>query len=284
MKKRYLIICALVSLILLITSILFDYFEITSLKTTYYEITSEKLEPEFNNFKIAQITDFHNTKIKKLTNKLIEEIIEEKPNIIVITGDLIDSEDTKESQDLITKIKNIAPIYYVTGNHEAEIQNIYNEFEQKLKENGVNVLRNEVANIEHLDSKITIIGIDSPEFMASSSILNECEIIFKRKLEELTENLNTFTILLSHRPDFFEEYINRNIDLTLSGHTHGGQVRVPIIGALYAPNQGLFPELDKGIYEKNKKYMIISGGIGTTGLPLRTFNKPELVVVELKTK
>jgi len=284
MKKRNIIICTLVSLIILLTLILYVYFEVSTLETTYYEVSTEKLPSAFNDFKIAHLTDFHNTKIKKLTNKLIEELKKEKPDIIVITGDLIDDKETEESIDLIKSIASLASIYYVTGNHEASILKTYNDFETKLKEYGVIVLHNEMTDIVINEDKITLLGIDDPNFMSNSSILNESEIMFKSTLRKLTKDLNNYTILLSHRPEFFEDYMSQNIDLTLTGHTHGGQVRLPVIGAFYAPNQGLLPKYNKGLYEKNGKYMIISSGIGTTGLPLRTFNKPELVIIKLKAK
>lgn len=282
MKKRNLIISTLVALILFLTFILYDYFEITTLETTYYEITSNRLPDSFNDFKIAHFTDFHNTKIKKLTTKLIEQLKKESPEIIVITGDLIDSEEIEESLKLIQEIKKIAPIYYVPGNHEAQIRKTYNIFEDKLKSDGVIVLRNETKNIEINNDKINIMGIDDPELFSSSSLLNEDETIFKSTLDKLAENMDAYTILLSHRPEYFNDYINHNIDLTLSGHTHGGQIRIPVIGAIYAPNQGFFPKYDKGIFTKDNKSMIISSGIGTTGLPLRILNKPELVIVKLK--
>lgn len=282
MKKRNLIISTLVALILFLTFILYDYFEITTLETTYYEITSNRLPDSFNDFKIAHFTDFHNTKIKKLTTKLIEQLKKESPEIIVITGDLIDSEEIEESLKLIQEIKKIAPIYYVPGNHEAQIRKTYNIFEDKLKSDGVIVLRNETKNIEINNDKINIMGIDDPELFSSSSLLNEDETIFKSTLDKLAENMDAYTILLSHRPEYFNDYINHNIDLTLSGHTHGGQIRIPVIGAIYAPNQGFFPKYDKGIFTKDNKSMIISCGIATTGLPLRILNKPELVIVKLK--
>lgn len=282
MKKRNLIISTLVALILFLTFILYDYFEITTLETTYYEITSNRLPDSFNDFKIAHFTDFHNTKIKKLTTKLIEQLKKESPEIIVITGDLIDSEEIEESLKLIQEIKKIAPIYYIPGNHEAQIRKTYNIFEDKLKSDGVIVLRNEMKNIEINNDKINIMGIDDPELFSSSSLLNEDETIFKSTLDKLAENMDAYTILLSHRPEYFNDYINHNIDLTLSGHTHGGQIRIPVIGTIYAPNQGFFPKYDKGIFTKDNKSMIISSGIGTTGLPLRILNKPELVIVKLK--
>lgn len=282
MKRKPLIICTLVALILLLTFILYDYFEITTLETTYYEITSDKIPDSFNDFKIAHFTDFHNTKIKKLTTKLIDQLKKESPNIIVITGDLIDNNETEASLKLIQEIKTIAPLYYIPGNHEAQIRETYNIFEEKLKSDGVIVLRNEIENIEINNDKINIIGIDDPEFFSPSSILNEDETIFRSTLDRLTTNIDTYTILLSHRPEYFNDYISHNIDLTLTGHTHGGQIRMPALGAIYAPNQGFFPKYDKGIFTKDNKSMIISSGIGTTGLPLRILNKPELVIVKLK--
>lgn len=280
--KKYIIIFSL--LIIVISFIVDNYFEISTLETTYYELESDSLPKTFNNTKIVHITDFHNTKIKKLQTKLTEKILEEKPDLIVITGDFIDKTEIKEALSLIENIKSSAPIYYVPGNHEAKSLKAYIKLEKSLKEKGVYVLRNEKITLTKENDEINLIGIDDPEFIKESNILEETEIIFKNTLKNLTEELNTYTILLSHRPEYFEEYVNQNIDLTLTGHTHAGQVRFPILGSLYAPNQGLFPKYDKGLYEKNEKYMIIGRGIGTSGLPLRMLNKPELVVINLKSK
>jgi predicted MPP superfamily phosphohydrolase len=101
-------------------------------------------------------------------------------------------------------------------------------------------------------------------------------------LSKLTENQTGFTLLLSHRPDFFAEYANNNIDLTLTGHAHGGQFRIPFIGGLYAPGQGLFPTYDSGLYKKDSSQMIVSRGIGNSSFPFRFNNRPEIILVKLQ--
>ena len=243
-------------LLLLIS--LYLYYENNYLQVSNYTIESNKLPNDFDNFKIAQISDFHNTKSKKLTNDLVEKIKNSKPNIIVITGDLVDSykTDINIAISFVKKINNIAPIYYVTGNHEARIDN-YNELKDKLEENKVIILDDKLEIIKKNNSEINLIGIDDPTF-----------------------NFNTYR----NDSTIIETYAKNNFDLVLSGHSHGGQIRIPFIGGLIAPNQGLFPKYTNGIYETDNTKMIVSRGIGNSILPFRVNNRPELVIIELKNK
>ena len=268
-------------LLLLIS--LYLYYENNYLQVSNYTIESNKLPNDFDNFKIAQISDFHNTKSKKLTNDLVEKIKNSKPNIIVITGDLVDSYKTNINIAIsfVKKINNIAPIYYVTGNHEARIDN-YNELKDKLEENKVIILDDKLEIIKNNNSEINLIGIDDPTFNFNT-YRNDSTII-QDSLVPIQYNKNNFNILLSHRPELIETYAKNNFDLVLSGHSHGGQIRIPFIGGLIAPNQGLFPKYTNGIYETDNTKMIVSRGIGNSILPFRVNNRPELVIIELKNK
>ena len=279
-KKTIIILLSIVILIILL--IVYLNYENNSLQISNYEIMSNKIPKGFNDYKIIQVSDFHNTKSKKLTKDLISEIKKQKPNAIVITGDLIDSRktDINVAINFIKQIKDYAPIYFVSGNHEARI-NSYGELKIKLIENGVTILDNKVEVIELNDSKINMLGIDDPS-MAHESFVADEEII-NTQINNLEYDKDNFNILLSHRPEVFNVYVNNEIDLILTGHAHGGQIRMPFIGGLVAPNQGLFPKYTSGKFEDGNTTMIVSRGIGNSILPFRVNNNSELVVITLKT-
>ncbi len=280
MKK---IIIILISIILLFLVSLYLYYENNCLQVSNYIVESNRLPRDFDGFKIAQISDFHNTNSKKLTNDLVEEIKDSKPSIIVLTGDLIDSNKTNVNIAIsfIKKINDIAPIYYVTGNHEARIDN-YGELKDKLEKNKVIILDGKLEIIKKDNSEINLVGIDDPSF--NSNTYRDDSTIVQDSLIPIQYDRNNFNILLSHRPELIETYAENDFDLVLSGHAHGGQIRIPFIGGLIAPNQGLFPKYASGIYEMNNTKMIVSRGIGNSILPFRVNNRPELVIIELKNK
>ncbi len=250
------------------------------IEVTNYKITSENLPTEFNGYKIAQISDFHN---KKKYESILEKLKETAPNIIVITGDFIDSRKTKTeiSLSFAKELIKIAPCYYVMGNHESRLTNIYPDFEKSLKEIGITVLRNEKAILEKNGAEITLIGIDDPRLQGKTKGKEYACQVIKDELS-IFNNEENYKIVFSHRPEVFEEYVNANIDLALTGHAHGGQAILPFIGGIIAPNQGFFPKYYKGIYQENNTKMIVSRGIGNSLCPIRFNNKPELIVVELE--
>ena len=279
MKKR-IIKYSIILLVILIIGV-YLYFENNTLEISKYEVKSDKVTSEFVGFKIAQISDYHNTNSKKLKNSILESLKDEKPNIIVITGDLVDSYWTNIdiSVDLICEIKNIAPIYYVPGNHESRIGSDYDLLKKKLIDNNVIILDDKIEQININESIINVAGINDPT-LEHKSYLADDEIVTE-VFKNLKFNSNTFTILLSHRPELFELYANYKFDLVLSGHAHGGQIRIPFIGGLVAPNQWFLPKYDSGLYEKDNTKMIVSRGIGNSALPFRINNNPELVYITI---
>lgn len=276
MKKLMIFIIGM----LLIVNI-YVYFENTTLKISGFTIKKSNLPSDFKNFKIAHISDFHNTRSNRLKNKIINSIEKSKPDILVITGDLIDSRRTNMdiSLEFIKKIKNI-PIYYVAGNHESRIK-MYSEFKTKLKELNVHVLENEKVTIKKGDSQITLIGIQDPAFEISEDNHSDMIPVVDNYLEKLANN-NNFEILLAHRPELLDVYSEHNIDLVFSGHAHGGQIILPFLGPIIAPNQGFFPEITEGVYTKNATSLVVSRGIGNSLCPIRINNKPELIYVMLE--
>jgi len=256
--------------------------ENTSLEVTEYRITSETLPQGFSGFRIAQISDLHNAKFGMNNGKLLSRLADIHPDIIVITGDLIDSRrtDIKIALDFVDNAVQIAPVYYVTGNHEARVPE-YEKLKNGLKEAGVVVLENEKIRIESNEEYITLMGLGDSSF-AVDSLSGDAASVTTANLMDLQHPSDGYTILLSHRPELFEIYVRHEVDLALTGHAHGGQFRLPLIGGLFAPNQGFFPKYDAGIFSKSETSMIVSRGIGNSIMPFRINNRPEIVLVNLE--
>ena len=212
MKKKEIIICS--SIIMSCLLLIYFYYENTTLQITNYSISSSKIPNEFNDYKIIQISDYHNERSNRLNKFLIEKLKNEKPDIIVITGDFIDPNrmHMEQSINFVKEIKGIAPIYYVSGNHEAKISN-YEEWKNLLEEQGVIILENETKIIEKENSKINIIGINDPKMAHEKSVKNST--IINKELEISNYNKDLFSILLSHRPEVFRTYVENNIDFQL---------------------------------------------------------------------
>lgn len=269
----------LVCVLLISVFIIWTVWGNKALELNKYTLQSDRLPQEFDGFRIAHLSDFHNTEIGEENEKLLSVIKEAEPDIIAITGDMIDSRRTNVeiALDFAREIIKIAPCYYVTGNHEARLAESYN-LKEALSELGVIVLEDDKTEIEIGNAKIRLIGVDDPRF----SDENYADAVMTGKLDILTEKDDTYTLLLSHRPELFSVYCEYKVDLVLSGHAHGGQFRIPFLGGVIAPDQGLFPEFDSGLYTKGRTNMIVSRGIGNSIIPLRFNNRPEVIAVELK--
>ena len=248
-------------------------------EVTELTVESEKLPESFSGFRIAQISDLHNAEFGSGNMKLVSLLEGAAPDIIVITGDIADSRSTRIDICLAfaEKCVQIAPTFYVTGNHEARIDE-YPELAAGLEEAGVTVLDNSSAAVERGGESISVIGVRDPAFTAgraSSTVASA--------LASLTGG-DGYKILLSHRPELFSTYVASGVDLVLAGHAHGGQVRLPVIGGLFAPGQGFFPEYDSGLYTSGTTRMIVSRGLGSSSFPVRINDRPEIVVAELISK
>ena len=261
----------------------FFYFQNNSIGTTQYNFSSDKVPPNFNGYKIVQLSDLHSKSFGSNQSDLVKKVKKVKPDLIVFTGDLIDSDryDEKTSLTLMEKLVQIAPVYYVTGNHEWW-SGRFDSLEDKLKDTGVQVMRNTVEDIIIGNDKIQIIGIDDPAKVNESYVERViAEEDIANSIKGLEEGVN-FKILLSHRPELFSLYTQYEFDIVFAGHAHGGQVRIPFVGGLVAPNQGLFPEYSSGMHDVDNTTMIVNRGLGNSIIPVRVFNRPEIVVVALK--
>lgn len=265
-------------MILILIAALIAWAAIDSRNIDVTRFTVSGAPEAFSGFKIAQISDLHNAEFGTDNQKLIDILKSEAPDAIVITGDLIDARrtNTEIAESFARRCMEIADCYYVPGNHEARLGGTYDAFESALIADGVNVLRNGSVRIRKEMDAIRIIGVDDPAFAKASDAITNLDAA----LEALSSD--DFTILLAHRPELIDEYSKWGIDLVLSGHAHGGQIRLPGIGGLYAPGQGFFPRYTSGNYTVGDTEMIVSRGIGNSAFPLRVNDRPEVVIVTLK--
>ena len=241
-KKRNLMIVLTVVASLLIALVIWTVWGNTALELNTYTVSSGRLPEAFDGYRIAHISDLHNTEMGKDNDKLLNMLREAKPDIIAITGDLIDSRNTdiEIALQFVEEAVKIAPCYYVTGNHEARVSEYFDDLKNGLTELGIIILEDERVDLDKNSETITLIGINDPSFK-SDYLFGDSETVVETHLQELMNDSDSFTLLLSHRPELFEIYVNNEVDLVLSGHAHGGQFRLPFVGGLVAPTQGFFP-------------------------------------------
>ena len=180
---------------------------------------------------------------------------------------------------LIEELNKIAPIYFVTGNHEAWSDH-YDTLKESLLNQSVNILDNEAIVLQRNGEELLLLGLKDSAFATE----DEHSLAIEARVQELSGQFDGFKLLLAHRPELFESYVRNDLNLVLSGHAHGGQFRLPFIGGLIAPDQGLFPEYTSEVYEKNKTKMVVSRGLGNSIIPLRFNNRPELIFIQLTNK
>ena len=254
----------------------------------------------FDGYTIVQVSDLHNKEFGVESRRLMSKLAEQEPDIILITGDMIDSRNTDvgAALDFARQAVKLAPCFYVPGNHENRVPEAYEELKAGLADCGVKVLENEKVTIEREGSRIALLGVLDPIFRVG--ITNEAGMVLVDERSVMTEQLagltgggpnasdgTDFTVLLSHRPEMLDVYAEAGVDLVFTGHAHGGQWRLPGVGGLIAPGQGFFPEFTDGAYaaaapDGGSTTMYVSRGLGNSLMPVRIFNRPELVVVELR--
>ena len=266
-------------LILLSASLIWLWWSNVSIKNTSYTVTSDKMPKDFEGFCIVQVSDLHNEE-KGTDNKGILDLVKKQnPDIIAITGELLDDEEIENCITFLEGAVKIAPCYYVTGNHEGYASaEVYRELEKVMTDLGVEVLHNRSVVIEKDGQKICIGGVDDPNYafkvgQSNGEALPEIDALFTEE--------GAYNVLLSHRPDFFEVYASSKADIVFCGHAHGGQVILPFVGGLYAPGQGILPKYEKGVFEKNSTVMIVSTGAGNGTVVPRVNNRPEIVTVSI---
>ena len=277
-KKRVLIVSVLVILCIGIWTLWGN----TAIEVNEYEIVSDRIPETFTGFRIAQVSDLHNAEFGEENWKLIKMLAQANPDIIVLTGDLIDSRQTdiEIAMEFARQAVHISPVYFVSRNHEARVRE-YDDLKMGLVDAGVIVLENQKVQITKEGESITLMGIDDPSFQ-ESYLFGDAEGVARQAISDLQNESAGYTILLSHRPELFDTYVDSGVDLVFSGHTHGGQFRLPFVGGLVAPNQGLFPEYDAGQFTRENTTMLVSRGVGNSIVRIRFNNRPEIVVAQLE--
>ena len=257
-------------LLALIAFILFNNHHMT---------VSRYVLPCITNLRIVQLSDLHWALFGKDNCHLVKKVREQKPDIIVITGDLLDKRlpNRPRTLSLLRQLVQICPVYYVRGNHEVFLND--SKYLQDVRETGTVYLENEKTEVRG----ITLIGLDDASVCGSRAFVHQKAYI-ERQLNRLAFRKNPYTILLSHQPQHIDSYGSFNIDLVLCGHVHGGQFRLPFIGGLYGPQQGILPRYDAGLHYSNGTAMILSRGLGNSLFPFRLNNFPEIVVIDLQKK
>ncbi len=246
-----------------------------------YTVDSEKLAAG-ETIRIVLISDLHNHIYGVNQSKIVSLIRKQNPDIIALAGDIADDQLPILGTELfLDGIQGLAPIYYVSGNHEFwsnEIDNI----KDKIRKYGVTILEHNYEQVKIGNSSIIVSGIDDSEIIKYETPDFDWEGEMHKAFADL-QALPHFKILLAHRPELIEIYQEYDFDLVLSGHSHGGQVRIPfILNGLYAPNQGWFPPYAGGVYIHGSLIHIISRGLSYNPRLPRIFNPPEVVVVEIK--
>ena len=264
--------------VLLLILFVFIIISCNTISTKIYRTETPMLE-EQNNIKIVLVSDLHSTIYGKDQIKLINMIKDINPDLIVLSGDIFDDVvPMTGTQLLLGGISGIAPIYYVTGNHEYWSHNIQ-AMREVLVSYGVIILADTYTIIKIHNNEIVIAGIEDPDKKFYESPTYNQSDSMENAFRELDE-VSLYKILIAHRPEMIEDYKKYSFDLVLSGHTHGGQARIPyIMNGLYAPNQGFFPKYAGGVYTHGNLTHIISRGLSINPRLPRIFNPPELVIV-----
>lgn len=282
------ILCILV-IVCLILVLLISYFENRRLVITRYQIKDSLIPRAFNGYHIVQLSDLHNASFGSQNEKLICSITELRPDIILVTGDMIIGKPGMAvdfAADTINALCDIAPVYFSMGNHELRASiytDIYGDmwktFSGRLSSK-VHLLSNKEEVIQKDGDLIHLYGLNlAPELYKRlvrtpmpedylTSLFGKCKP-------------NEYHIFMAHNPDYFKEYAKWGANLTFSGHVHGGMIRIPLIGGVLSPMVHFFPKYDKGLFINNNKYMILSGGLGNHTFKFRVNNLPEIVSVTL---
>ena len=285
----------------------------------HMKIESANLPEEFHDFRIVQLTDIHSIRSQEQMEKILKKVRKEQPEIIVVTGDLVDSDYYTNSANVIAaeaenevtaefeiaeaipdiatlqlmeELLAIAPVYMVYGNHEMVLLDDpeNNPLKVAMEEAGVVLLNHEKVRLEKNGEFIWLTGVQDPIVLYKDPLFadsgNNNRERLAAELDYVLEDVKEedYVVLLSHRPEYFEMYTEYPVDLALTGHAHGGQIRIPFIGGLYAPSQGWFPKYTSGLYEDGDFKMITSRGIGDSKKLMRVFNPPEIISVQLVTQ
>lgn len=277
------------ALILLICVTMFLHWNNKSIVITEYTYENDKLPKAFDGYRITQVSDLQSEYFGKNQRNLIEKVARTHPDIIVYTGDLLDRNHTDfdAAKAAIHGLLDIAPVYYVNGNHEMAIEETAIEaFYEELSDMGVCVLFDRKVIVEKDGAEISLLGLSEHTVFSCKGFVRDNSApldmeLFETALKTLRcqADEEAVTVLLAHEPQYLENYAKAGFDLTFAGHAHGGQIRLPLTDGLYAPGQGVLPKLTSGMRHSGNGTIVISRGLGNSTFPFRVFNRPEIVTV-----
>lgn len=264
-----------------------------SIVTTEYMYKNEKLPDDFGRFRIAQVSDIQSEYFGQEQSDLIDAVQKTEPDVIVVTGDLLDRNHTlyNAALDAMVGLIAIAPVYYINGNHELALPEDDSwSFYRVLEDIGIHVIFDKTETFEFQGTKINMIGLSEYTlYFAKEEGWKNGEYlepdVIRRQLDDLCAEKDddaVLNILLAHEPQYIRHYARRGIDIIFSGHAHGGQFRMPNGQGLYAPGQGVLPWLTSGAHQMGQSTMYISRGLGNSIFPFRLNNRPEIVVVNVE--
>lgn len=246
------------------------------LTSTEYSLSFDNLPAAFDGFRIVQLSDVHGAVFGAGNERLLRAVAAAEPDLIALTGDLADRDtDLEDTDQVLAGLAEIAPLYYVSGNHEWS-EDLLEPLQVLFQRRGVRYLRNEYLTLERADQHIVLAGVEDPNGWRDQL---RPDALAARIRETYPED---FVLLLGHRNDFLEKYPTLPVDLILCGHAHGGVIRIPGVGGLLGTNRELFPDYTAGVYTGETYRLLVSRGLGRMrGIP-RIFNNPEVVVLTLR--
>ncbi len=264
--------------------------EIVTFKVTHYDIKSEKLNKLNHERKIVFLSDLHNNRYGKNNEKLLAAVKEQNPDLILVGGDMLVGKadiPSKVAEDFVSKLTEICPVYYANGNHEQRMKvypetfgTTFQEYKDRLIKRGVTFVENENFDFNWDGCQVKVHGLEIPvEFYKKFRKQTLPVDVVREKIGETEPNC--YNILLAHNPTYTKTYLEWGADLILSGHFHGGVVRIPKLGGIITPQWHMFPKYSGELTKEKEKYVVVSKGLGAHTLKIRFLNPAEIVVLHI---
>lgn len=285
----------MIKIILIIVAVFIVYCliemirELRDFRVTKYRICSQKLNGIKREKKIIFLSDLHNRMYGEENERLLESIRNQHPDLILIGGDMLvrkDGNSYDKTVHFLAKLPGICPVYCANGNHEQKLKELpdkyeqsYEEYKKALTASGIHMLENASETVKLDEVPVKLSGLEIP--LGAYARFGKKELSLKEITDRIGEHGDDYQILLAHHPGYMKEYLAYGADLILGGHYHGCVVQLPWIGGVISTNFTLFPKYSGGIYQEGEQTAVVSRGLGTHSVPLRLWNWPELIVLEL---
>ena len=263
--------------------------ELRDFRVTKYRICSQKLNGIKREKKIIFLSDLHNRMYGEENERLLKSIRNQHPDLILIGGDMLvrkDGNSYDKTVHFLAKLPGICPVYCANGNHEQKLKELpdkyeqsYEEYKKALTASGIHMLENASETVKLEEVPVKLSGLEIP--LGAYARFGKKELSLKEITDRIGEHGDDYQILLAHHPGYMKEYLAYGADLILGGHYHGCVVQLPGIGGVISTNFTLFPKYSGGIYPEGEQTAVVSRGLGTHSVPLRLWNWPELIVLEL---